>query len=138
MTSAEKMRYSVGVVAKSTIRVWRLEYTTARKRCHTIPLFFVIMLPLYKIAGCMGRLLSLPVSVVAGSPTPCSPLSVFGETENISISHYGEIIMSMNPTINPKIAKFILPYVATILTSFPCWNWSSRLIDKLIVASETD
>ena len=90
LTFAEKMWYGVDVVAKSTIRVWRLEYTTARTRCLMIPLFFRDHAPLYKLAGCMGRLLSLPVPVVAGSPAPCNPLSVFGETENFSTSHYGE------------------------------------------------
>ena len=92
MTFAEKMRYNVCIGAKSPVRVWRPETTTARMRCQYTPLFFRDHAPLI-LAGCMGRSSSdLPVPVVAGSPTPCNPLSVFGETEPgyLKTSHYGE------------------------------------------------
>lgn len=35
-------------------------------------------------------------------------------------------------------AKIFLVIVGEVLTRLPCWNWSSRLVDRLIVASEVE
>ena len=90
IAQTEKMRYYGCVVAKSITQIWRSGITMARVRCHKVPLFFREHAPLYKIAGCMGRLPSLPGSIVTGSPTLCSPLSVFGETVSDIPFNYGE------------------------------------------------
>lgn len=37
-----------------------------------------------------------------------------------------------------KTVKSLHPWLPAILTSLPCWNWSSRLLDKLIVMAEAD
>ena len=38
--------------------------------------------------------------------------------------------------IKAKIIRSALPWIATLLTVFPCRNWNSRLLDRLIIISE--
>jgi hypothetical protein len=38
--------------------------------------------------------------------------------------------------IKKKIIETCLFMAANTFTYLPCWNWSSRLIDKLVVADE--
>ena len=40
--------------------------------------------------------------------------------------------------IKKNAAKIGLFIAANILTYLPCWNWSSRLMDRLIVGSEAE
>lgn len=37
-----------------------------------------------------------------------------------------------------RICISLHPWIAGILTRLPCYNWSSRLLDKLIVMTEVD
>ena len=78
--------------AKSPVRVWQLETTKALQRCQSTA-FFVCIFPLSIIAGYMGRSSDLPVSFVAGLPTLCNPLFVFGRALSGRFSFFliGEI-----------------------------------------------
>ncbi len=42
----------------------------------------------------------------------------------------------MKEKIKKQAIETALSIASNTLTYLPCWNWSSRLIDRLIVASE--
>ncbi|WP_413832641.1 hypothetical protein [Desulfobacula sp.] len=44
----------------------------------------------------------------------------------------------MKRLIKKKICEIGLFIAGNTLTHLPCWNWSSRLVDRLIVGSEAD
>ena len=63
-------------------------------------------------------------------------LDKFIESNRIKLSAQEDTMKSILSKAKRKAIVFLLPWIATIITYLPCWNWSSRLIDRLIVVSE--